>query len=370
MNPIQRLAELGQSVWLDFIDSSLLRGGELERRIRQDGLRGLTSNPTIFQKAIASSNDYDDLIQRASAPDTNEAILERLMVRDLELACDLFRPLYDSSHGVDGLASIEIAPSLARDTAGSIETARRLWNQVERPNLMVKIPGTRDGLPAIEQSLTAGINVNVTLLFSVSRYLEVVEAYFRALEARIAANEPIDRIASVASFFVSRVDAKVDKALDALPSSSEAQGKALRGRIAIANAKIAYEAFEHAYSGERWKRLAAYGARPQRLLWGSTSPKDPHYPDTYYAEALVGAQTVDTMTPECFEAYLDHGDPEPRLEQERAEAHQQLARLKTLGIDLDEVTRTLEDEGVDAFAESFDKAVKSIATKRRQDKAA
>lgn len=370
MNPIHHLWELGQSAWLDFIDRALLTSGELTRLIQRDGLRGLTSNPTIFQKSIAASAAYDELILGAPPPDTEAAILERLMVRDLALACDRLRPVYDSAGGVDGFASIEVAPSLARDTAGSIEQARRLWNDVSRPNLLVKIPGTREGLPAIERCLAEGININITLLFSVPRYLEVVEVYLRALETRIAQGKPIDRIASVASFFVSRVDTKVDTALDALQGSRQECGRDLRGQIAIANAKIAYEQFERIFAGERWQRLASRGARPQRLLWGSTSPKDPRYPDVYYVEALVGSQTVDTMTPECFRAYLDHGSPELRLPRDRERAHQQIAGLATLGIDLQEVTQNLEEEGVASFAASFDKAMQSIAAKRQRLRAA
>lgn len=370
MNTIQRLWQLGQSAWLDFIDQALLASGELSRLIQRDGLRGLTSNPTIFQRSIAASADYDELIQGAPSSDSASAILERLMVRDLGAACDHLRPVYDSSDGADGFASIEVAPSLARDTEGSAEQARRLRRSVSRPNLMVKIPGTREGLPAIERCLAEGINVNITLLFSVSRYLEVAEAYLRALETRVARREPIDRIASVASFFVSRVDTKVDKALDGLQGSRRERGKELRGQIAVANAKLAYQEFERMLGGERWQRLAAQGARPQRLLWGSTSTKDPAYPDLYYVEALVGAQTVDTMPTETFRAYLDHGSPEPRLTRDRERAHQQIADLTTLGIDLGEVTRELEEEGVASFAASFDEALESIAEKRRMLRAA
>jgi transaldolase len=370
MNPIHRLRGLGQSAWLDFIDRALLTSGELERLIEQDGLRGLTSNPTIFQKSIAASADYDELIQGAPPSDADAVVLERLMVRDLTLACDQLRPIYDGSDGADGFASIEVAPSLARDTEGSIERARRLWNEVSRPNLMVKIPGTLEGLPAIERCLAEGININITLLFSVPRYLEVVEAYLSALEARVARDRPIDRIASVASFFVSRIDTKVDKALDALHGAGWERGRALRGRIAIANAQHAYEHFERILADERWERLASRGARPQRLLWGSTSPKDPAYPDLYYIDALAGAQTVDTMTPACFHAYLDHGSPAPRLVEGQDRAHRELDGLSALGIDLEEVAQDLEEEGVAAFAASFDEALASIAVKRLQIRAA
>lgn len=365
MNRIQRLEELGQSAWLDFIDRKLLVSGGLDRMIADEGLRGVTSNPTIFQKAIASSSDYDALIQQAPPSEPDASVLERLMVRDLTAACDKLRPVYDRTDGADGFASIEVAPSVAGDTAATVEQALRLWTAVDRPNLMVKIPGTRAGLPAIESCLAHGININVTLLFSVSRYREVIEHHLRALERRVASNEPIQRIGSVASFFVSRVDTKVDKALDMLPNALQGSAGALRGQIAIANAKIAYEEFLHIAASPRWQRLAAKGARPQRLLWASTSPKDPAYPDLYYVEALIGPQTVDTMTLDCFRAYLDHGQPEVRLPRNIELAHKQIAALATLAIDFDRILEQLEEEGVALFAESYAKALSSIAEKRR-----
>jgi transaldolase len=365
MNRIRRLEELGQSVWLDYVDRKLLLSGELDRMIMEDGLKGVTSNPTIFQKAIAGSDDYDAFVKAAPASEPDASVLERLMVRDLTMACDQLRIVHSGSDGADGFASIEVAPALAGDTAGSVAQATRLWRAIDRPNLMVKIPGTRAGLPAIEQCLADGINVNITLLFSVARYREVIEAHLRALERRAAAGQPIDRVASVASFFVSRVDTKVDKALDALPNSLAGAAGGLRGQIAIANAKIAYEEYQRVIASDRWKALAAKGARPQRLLWASTSTKDPTYPDLYYAEALIGPDTVDTMTPATFRAYLDHGEPEPRLARDVKGAHGQLTALVTFGIDLDAITGHLEDEGVASFAESFAKALRAIAAARR-----
>lgn len=365
MNRIQRLAELGQSTWLDYLDRELLVSGELERMIHDDGLRGLTSNPTIFQKAVAGSSDYDALIRGAPASETEAGILERLMVRDLSLACDKLRSVYDASGGADGFASIEVDPTLAGDTASQVEQAVRLWNAVNRPNLMVKIPGTRPGLPAIASCLAHGININITLLFSVSRYREVIDAHLRALEHRVAAHEPIDRVASVASFFVSRVDTKVDKALDAMPNALRGAAGALRGQIGIANAKIAYEEYERIVASDRWKALAARGARPQRLLWASTSPKDPLYGDTYYVEALAGSNTVDTMTPATLRAYLDHGEPEPRLATDRERAHHQMGGLAALGVDFARIAEQLEEEGVASFAESFHEVLNGIAQKRR-----
>ncbi|MBX3204493.1 MAG: transaldolase [Labilithrix sp.] len=364
MNPIRRLEELEQSIWLDYIDRALLTSGELERDVGQ-GLRGLTSNPTIFQKAIAGSSDYDELIRSAPPSEKDQSVLERIMVRDLVLACDRLRPVYEASGGADGFASIEVPPGVAEDCAASVEQALRLWNLVHRPNLMVKIPGTRAALPAIESCLAHGININITLLFSVSRYREVLEAYLRALEARVARNDPVERIASVASFFVSRVDAKVDAVLDALDEPRRSEGRDLRGEIAIANAKLAYEEYERIYASERWERLAARGAHPQRLLWASTSPKDPAYPDLYYVEALIGPETVDTVTPDLFRAYLDRGDPALRLTGERDRAHAQMAALARLGIDFCWLAEELEEEGILAFARSYDKALATIADKRR-----
>jgi transaldolase len=365
MTRIQRLAELGQSAWLDFIERKLLASGDLDRMIASDGLRGVTSNPTIFQKAIASSSDYDALIRTAPPSDSDASVLERLMVRDLTAACDKLRPVYESSDGTDGFASIEVAPEVAGDAAATVEQALRLWSAVDRPNLMVKIPGTRAGLRAIESCLAHGININITLLFSVSRYREVIECHLRALERRVALGKSIDRIASVASFFVSRVDTKIDKALDMLPNALQGSAGALRGQIAIANAKIAYEEFEHIAATSRWQGLAAKGARPQRLLWASTSPKDPAYPDLYYVEALIGPHTVDTMTLDCFRAYLDHGEPEVRITRNRELAHKQIAALATLAIDFDRVLEQLEEEGIHLFAESYAKALSTIAEKRR-----
>jgi transaldolase len=361
MHPIHRLRELGQSVWLDHMDRALVLSGELDRMIEVDGLAGLTSNPTIYQKAIARTDDYDALVRDAPASESAADVFERIQTRDLTLVCDRFRGLYEATNCADGFVSIEVSPLLARDTDASIQAARRLWTAVSRANLLVKIPGTREGLPAIHECLAQGININVTLLFSVPRYCEVADAYFRALERRVRAGEPIDGIASVASFFVSRVDTKVDVLLERLGE----RGAELRGQIAIANAKVAYEEYERLYSSERWRRLAAMGARPQRLLWGSTSPKNPAYPDLYYVEELIGPETVDTMPLATFRAYVDHGYPDRRLRAERHLAHQELAGLAALGIDLCRANTELEDEGVHAFISSYCAAEGAIAEKRR-----
>jgi transaldolase len=365
MHTIRRLRELGQSVWLDFLDRALLATGDLDRMIADDGLAGLTSNPTIFQKAIAASNAYDDFVRRASPSDSDADVLERIMVREVTEACDRFRALYDATRGGDGFVSIEVSPELARDTDKTIDEARRLWRSVSRPNLMVKIPGTREGLPAIERCLSEGININITLLFAVSRYVEVAHAYLRALDARSTRNEPIDRVASVASFFVSRIDTKVDKALAAVSTLRQTAAAALRGKIAIANAKLAYAELQKIVAEDRFRSLAACGARPQRVLWASTSTKDPAYPDVYYPDALVGADTVDTMTKETFLAYKDHGRPGPRITEDLDIAREQIAMLSFLGIDFDAITRALEDEGVRLFAESHAAAMRTIAEKRR-----
>jgi transaldolase len=370
MSTIEGLHECGQSVWLDFLDRKLIDSGDLDTMVAVGGLRGLTSNPTIFQKAIATSNAYDDLVGSAPRDEPEASVLERLMVRDIRAACDRLLPVYERTEGADGFASIEVSPLAAYDTERSVLEAHRLWEAVARPNVMVKIPGTVEGLPAIERCLAEGININITLLFSVSRYLDVVLAYMSALETRLAERKPVDRIASVASFFVSRVDAKVDKALDALDPSSATRAKGLRGQIAIANSKLAYAEYERITGSDRWRALATRGARPQRLLWASTSPKDPAYPDTYYADALVGPDTVDTMTLECMRGYLDHGHPEVRLTKGLPLARQEMTSLGAFGIDLPAIERDLEREGVAAFSESFRRALEAIGERRRRLSAA
>lgn len=365
MNAIQRLSEQGQSVWLDFIDRRLLTSGELRRLVQRDGIRGVTSNPTIFQKAIAGSQDYDALIRDAAPSDSEEVVLERLMVRDVTAACDELRAVYDETDHRDGFVSIEVDPRVANDSGASVERAVRMFGAVQRPNVMVKLPGTRAGLIAIESCLAHGLNVNVTLLFSLSRYREVIEAYLRALEARAARGLPLDDVASVASFFVSRVDTAVDRALDALPNAIRGAAGDLRGQIGIANARLAYEEYQKLFRGPRWEALAAKGARPQRLLWASTATKDPAYDDLHYAEALVGKDTVDTMTRETLRTYLERGAPKERLVAERGSARGAVDALAPLSIDLERITETLEDEAVAAFTASYEKALKAIAEQRR-----
>jgi transaldolase len=358
-NPLLALVRLGQSPWYDYITRELMASGRLARLIAGDGLRGMTSNPTIFQKAVAGSSDYDDDIRRLAAEGRSPAeIFEALSVLDVRAACDGFRPLYDATAGADGLVSLEVTPDLAHDTEATVAAATRLWRAVERPNAMIKIPGTREGLPAITESLARGVNINITLLFSVDRYREVIAAFMEGLARRVREGLPVDRIASVASFFVSRVDGRVDPLLD-----KAGDPKRLRGTIAIANAGVAYEAFERSLETPAWKALAAKGARPQRPLWASTSTKDPRLPDTYYIEALIAPMTVNTMPPDTFDAYRDHGKPEVRIRQAIAEAPARLAALEASGISLAEVTRFLEEDGVAKFADSYRQLLAGIETK-------
>jgi transaldolase len=370
MNPLKALSELGQSVWYDYIRRDLYEGPLLKKMIEEDGLKGMTSNPTIFEKAIADSDLYDDDIRRFGGQQKHPAaVFESLEVSDVRGAADAFRPVYDATGGDDGFVSIEVGPGLARDTEGSLEEARRLWQSSARPNVMVKIPGTEEGLPAIRQCLAEGININVTLLFSVERYRQVMEAYLSALEERVEKGQPVDRIRSVASFFVSRVDTNVDKKLDAIlkdEKRSDADKKLaqeIRSKIAIANARVAYQAFEEVFGSERFKKLEAKGVRVQRPLWASTSTKDPALPDLYYVEALVAPQSVNTVPPETFTAYRDHGDPKVRIHDDLDAAHAAFAGLKQLGVDESQVYRELEDEGVKKFSDSYDKLLQAVEGK-------
>lgn len=358
-HPLIQLGELGQSPWYDFITRDLLTSGELEQLIKEDGLQGMTSNPTIFEKAIAGSDLYDDDIRRlAHEGHPTQEIFDAISIADVQGACDRFRPLYDRSGGVHGLVSIEVAPELANDTAGTVVEARRLWSRVNRPNVMVKIPGTMQGLPAIFECLAEGININITLLFSNTRYDQVIEAYLKAMEERVELDQPVDRIQSVASFFVSRVDTKVDPQLDARGDPQK-----LRGTAAIANACEAYALFEKRFAGERWERLKAKGANLQRPLWASTSTKDKRYPDIYYVEALIAPHTVNTLTPATFQAYKDHGHPQVRIHEGIQKAPAQLKALADFGIDLAQVTAELEVEGVASFAKSYQSLLAGLESK-------
>ncbi len=359
MSKAKELHDVGQSVWLDFIRRELLESGELARLV-DGGLRGETSNPTIFQKAIGDSNEYDDdiaaILQEDPAADAT-TVLERLMVADIQAATDILRGVYDSSDGGDGFVSLEVSPLLAADTEGTIAEARRLWKLVDRPNLMIKVPATPEGIPAITTLLADGVNVNVTLMFSLDHYEAVAEAYIKGLEQ---AADPTG-LASVASFFVSRVDTKVDKALAEIDHPA---ARALEGKIAVANSKATYQRYLQIFEGDRFAELAARGAKPQRVLWASTSTKNPNYRDVLYVEELIGRNTVNTLPPATLEAFDDHGEIKAdAIESDVADAYVQLAALGGLGVDLDVLTEELQVEGVDAFAKSFEDLLAVVADK-------
>jgi transaldolase len=364
-NPLRQLETLGQSIWLDYIRRDLIAGGELRRLIEEDGLRGMTSNPSIFEKAIADSHDYDeDIRAMARAGKDTKAIYETLSQRDVQNAADEFRPLYDRTDGKDGYVSLEVNPHLAHDTNGTTEEARRLWAALSRPNVFIKVPATAEGLRAIQQLISEGINVNVTLLFGLPRYRQVVEAYVAGIEARAAQGKAVKHVASVASFFVSRIDAMVDPLLEKLITQGGEEAdlaKKVRGQVAIASAKVAYQIYKEIFGSDRFKKLAAQGSRAQRLLWASTGTKNPDYSDVKYVEALIGPDTVNTAPPETLDAYRDHGEPKARLEQDVAEAHWVLRRLAELGISIDKVTQQLEDKGVEKFNKPFDKLMATLA---------
>ena len=349
--PITQLVSLGQSIWYDNIERRLLQNGELAAMIGRGDIRGLTSNPSIFNNAIAKSTDYDaDLLPLAKAGKTPVEIFEALAVDDIRAAADLLRPLYNETNGGDGYVSLEVNPTLAHESEATLSEAKRLWAWVDRPNLMIKIPATIEGLPAIRQAIAAGINVNVTLIFSIERYQAVMDAYLSGLEDRLAQGLPLNRIASVASFFVSRIDVAVDRQLEALGSERAA---ALLGKTAIANARLAYQAFKAVFNSDRFAGLKAAGAQLQRPLWASTGTKNPAYSDTLYVDELIGPHTVNTMPPATLDAFRDHGQAALTIEADLAGASQVMAELAALDISLDDVTRTLEVDGVKAFADAF-----------------
>ena len=359
---LHQLSELGQSVWIDFLSREMLRSGKLARLMEEDAVVGITSNPTIFQKAISEGDAYDEQI-RACLEQTDDPreIFWRLAEKDVGDACDVLRPVWDEGHGRDGYVSIEVDPNLAGDTEGTIVEARRLHAEIDRPNLHVKIPATKQGLPAIEEMIASGKNINVTLIFSLQRYEEVAEAYTRGLERLVDSGGDPSRVASVASFFVSRVDTETDKRLDAIGGHDE-----LKGRLAIANAKLAYQRYKKLFSGERWAPLAAKGATSQRCLWASTSTKNPAYRDVMYVEELIGPDTVNTMPEETIRAFQDHGEVALTLEQGIDEAERLFGQLAEAGIDYEDVVRVLEEEGVQKFADSFAELLDGISAKRGQ----
>jgi transaldolase len=364
-NPLKQLGTLGQSIWLDYIRRDLMTGGGLRRLIEEDGLRGMTSNPAIFEKAIVDSHDYDEDIRTMALEGKDAgAIYEALSQSDVQSAADELRPLYDRTDGKDGYVSLEVNPHLAHDAKGTMQEARRLWDAVNRPNVFIKVPATAEGLPAIRQLISEGTNVNVTLLFGLPRYRQVAEAYIAGLEACAAHGEPVKHVASVASFFLSRIDALVDPLLEKIIAQGGKEAdlaKKARGQVAIASAKMAYQIYKEIFGGDRFRELAARGARVQRLLWASTSTKDPEYSDVKYVEALIGPDTVNTVPLETLDAYRDHGEPKARLEEEVEEARQVLERLPELGIRIDKVTQQLEDEGVEKFNKPFDKLMETLA---------
>jgi len=358
---LRDLTALGQSVWLDYIQRDLLTGGGFRRLIDADGVSGVTSNPAILEKAIVEHQDYDAAIRAMPGLDPR-ALYEQLAIEDLRMAADLLRPVHEASRGRDGYVSFEVSPHLAYDTEATVREARRLWRALDRPNSLIKVPATAQGIAAIRQLIADGINVNVTLLFGLPRYREVAQAYLAGLEARAARGKPLSSVASVASFFLSRIDTLVDGRLDALTSGvSRERAAALRGRTAIASARLAYQACRELFSGDRWQRLAAAGAGTQRLLWASTSTKDPAYSDVKYVDALIGAGTINTLPPETLDAYRDHGHPAARLEADIEAAHDTLAGLAQLGIDLQALTGQLEREGVEKFIAAFDKLLDNLA---------
>jgi len=354
-NNVKQIHSFGQSIWLDFIDRQIMTSGKLKSLIDDDGVRGVTSNPAIFEKAITSSSDYDaDIKALADSGKTNEELFFSLAIKDIQKATDLFKGVYDESKGEDGYVSLEVSPFLALKTDETIAQALQLWKAVGRDNVMIKIPGTQPGLAAIRKAISEGLNINVTLLFGLPRYEEVTEAYISGLEDRLAAGQAIDGIASVASFFLSRIDVLVDPMLD-----EKGLGE-YKGEVAIASAKKAYEIYKQVFTTDRWKKLAAAGAKPQRLLWASTSSKNPAFKDTKYVEALIGADTVDTVPLETIEAFRDHGIAANVLENDLEGATEILEKLKKAGINIDKITQQLEDEGIDKFNKPFEKLLQSI----------
>ena len=364
MSALLQLREHGQSYWLDNLTRGMLVSGELARRVEREDLRGVTSNPAIFHAAITGGAHYDDDIARFAAAGLGvEDAYDRLTVTDVQDACDILRGVWERSEGVDGYVSLEVSPHLANDTQRTIEEARRLFDAVGRGNVMIKIPGTPAGVPAIRQALFEGVNVNVTLLFSIRAYEDVADAHAEALEQRIEAGRGVAGVASVASFFVSRIDALVDRRLRALANAADGDAsrfRALLGEAAVANAKLAYESFMRRLDAERWARLARRGARPQRMLWASTSTKDPSYPDVKYVEPLIGELTVNTLPEKTIDAFRDHGRAADTLTDGVAEARHAMARLAAVGIDIDEVTDRLLAEGVEKFADPFDRLLASL----------
>jgi transaldolase len=361
-NRLIQIEALGQSIWIDNLNRELLDEGQLSALIEDDGISGVTSNPTIFEKGMGHSDRYDDAIrEELDATDDPQELFERVAYRDVRDAADLLRPIFDRTEGQDGFVSFELPAALAHDTEGSIEAAHHHRDAIDRPNVLIKVPGTEAGVPAFEELTAAGLNVNVTLLFAVSRYEEIANAYVSGLERRLDAGKSIEGSASVASFFVSRVDTKVDAALE------KAGREDLRGRAAVANAKIAYESFQRIFSGDRWQRLARAGAHVQRPLWGSTSTKNPDYPDTLYVDELIGPDTVNTMPDATIEASRDHATAERTVDRDVEAAHAVMREIREAGVDVDSIVlNELVDEGVAAFGESYDSLLETLERKSQE----
>jgi transaldolase len=363
---LQRLHDAGQSLWLDYIDRTMLGNGDLARRIREDALTGMTSNPTIFEKALGEGSAYDEQLAGASPELTPWERFELVETTDVRNACDIFRPVYDATKGEDGYVSIEVSPGSANNASATVAEAHRLWTTVDRPNVMIKVPGTAEGAEAVRRLTADGINVNITLLFAVEAHERVIDAYISGLEDRVKQGKPIDRISSVASFFVSRVDSEIDKRIDAAAAADPAKAaglKALKGKAAIANAKLAYALFQRKFSGQRWDALAAKGARVQRPLWASTSTKNPEYRDVMYVEQLIGPNTVNTLPPATIDAFRDHGEVARTVDRDIDGAKRVIADLERAGISLADVTAKLLKDGITNFQKSFDGLLANLEKK-------
>jgi transaldolase len=367
-NPLLKIREFGQSIWLDYLRRKMITSGELKELIEEDGLRGITSNPSIFDEVITGSRDYDDDIRAFALEGKDKhAIYETLTVKDVQDAADVFRPVYDELEGGDGFVSLEVNPHLAHDIEGTVSEARRLWNKLKRPNVFIKVPATKEGLKCIRRLISEGINVNVTLLFGLPRYREVARAFILGLEDRAKDGKSLKGISSVASFFLSRIDVLVDPMLEKIGESGGGKAPSAEkahGQVAIASAKKAYQIYKKIFGEKRFRKLEEKGARPQRVLWASTSTKNPNYSDVKYLEALIGPQTVNTVPQETLNAYRDHGDPAPRLEEGIEKAEEILGLLPQLGIDIDQVTQQLEDEGIEKFNKPYDDLMANLEEKR------
>jgi len=374
MSRLAKLHDEGQSIWLDNIDREMLHNGDLEKRILEDSLTGMTSNPTIFEKALAEGSEYDDQLASAPAGTSPHDLFELVETTDVQRACDLFAGVYSRTRGADGYVSIEVSPGVANESAATVEEAKRLWETVDRPNVMVKVPGTEQGTLAVRELIAAGINVNITLLFSTDAHDRVIDAYMSGLEDRIATGNPVDHVFSVASFFVSRVDTEIDKRLDALVKTAiptdRDRLKMLKGRAAVANAKLAYRLFRRRFSEDRWKALEARGARLQQPLWASTGVKNPAYRDVMYVEELIGPDTINTMPPALIEAFRDHGDVQRTVDKRVGAAEGVLREIEAVGISLREVTDKLLVDGLASFQKSFDSLTAGIERKMSQLSAA